>query len=189
MNNLDSVGRLAVLASFFGMLVPWSAVQAAPPTTVSRPANAVRVSQVTDVSLAKGGRLNGQLVLEDGTVQANAKIVLLSRGQVVARSQADEQGRFAINGLGGGLYEIAAPGVRRAVRLWAPGTAPPSAKPAVTLAASPLVVRGQYSPGPMVRFIEYTKYPLANPLVFAGIATTAVAIPVAIHNRNKDSGS
>lgn len=189
MNFKDVSRRLMILASCLGLLAPWSAAQAAPPEGFSRAANVGLAASVTDISLGPGGRLVGRLASEDGTAQANAPLALLSRGQIVARSQADPQGRFAVDGLGGGLYEIAAPGSRCAVRLWAPGTAPPSAKPDITLTASPLLVRGQYSPGPMVRFIEFTKYPLANPLVFAGIATTAIAVPVAIHNRNKDSGS
>lgn len=189
MNIKDGFGRLTGVIACFSMLVPWTAVVAAPPENSRRVVEATAAPSIDDVSLGQDGRLSGQLVSATHKAKAQTPVVIIRRGRVVARTQTDAQGRFAVTGLSGGLYEIEAPDARRAVRLWAPGTAPPAAQSAITLTASPLVVRGQYQPGPMVRFIEYTKYPLAHPLVFGGIVGASVAIPVAIHNRNKGSGS
>lgn len=61
-------------------------------------------------------------------------------------------------------------------RLWAANTAPAAARDSALLVVGDEQVLGQ---GGM-------KYWLANPWVVAGIVAVAVAVPVAIHNRNQD---
>src|SRR5262245_27705470 len=123
--------RLAAGLAMAGTFAPQMASAAGPlpkgaPRTRSvaaRPPMAV----VADVALQNGGILAGQVVDGQGIAQAEAQVSLLQQGEVIRTAKTDEQGRFEIGGLKGGLYQIETAQGGGTYRLWAPRTAPPSA--------------------------------------------------------------
>jgi hypothetical protein len=142
-----------------------------------------------DVALADGGVLTGQVVDAQGVALANAPVAVLSQGREVVRVAANADGAFAIGGLKGGVYEVAAPGHRGVYRMWAPRTAPPAARHGLMLVSGGDLVRGQYGygppPGPPVSgepgpFGKTMGWMSAHPYITAGIVATAIAVPIAV---------
>jgi hypothetical protein len=71
-------------------------------------------------------------------------VQLLSHGEVVASIVTDSEGRFGFRGLATGVYALHTDGVAVGYRLWAEGTAPPSAVSEVMVVSGPeMVVRNQ----------------------------------------------
>lgn len=100
-----------------------SAVVAAPQVESSP----IAAAEVADVVLHQNGLIVGQVVDESGKGRQQAKITIVSRGNMIAETTTDEQGLFAVQGLRGGEYVIATSRGATTVRAWAEGTAPPSA--------------------------------------------------------------
>ncbi|MCA9234375.1 MAG: carboxypeptidase regulatory-like domain-containing protein [Planctomycetales bacterium] len=140
----------------------------------------------SDVALAAGGELVGQLVDAQGAPLANAPVSIQSQGREVVQATTDAQGQFRITGLKGGVYEIVAPGHYQAYRFWAPRTAPPAATAGVLMVADGDLARAQYGagapcapckPGPFGTAMGWVAQ---HPLLTAGIVAAAIAIPLAI---------
>ncbi len=139
---------------------------------------------VHDVALGNGGVFTGQIVDAQNVGKAGEKVTLLYESRPLAVVPADKSGNFAFRGLRGGMYQVAAAGRVEGYRLWAPGTAPKGVPTGALLVGDGSLVRGQYYnyqyqrgllPGcPPARVL------LANPWVVAGVAATAVAVPVGI---------
>jgi hypothetical protein len=123
--------------------------------------------------------LVGQLVDAQGAPLVEAPVALLAGGKEVVRVASNEQGMFSVQGLKGGVYEVAAPGHHGVYRLWAPRTAPPSASPGVLMVSGGQVARGQYpcNTGPFSAAMGWVSQ---HPILTAGIIATAVAIPLAL---------
>lgn len=149
----------AVLASCLGMLVG-QAAQAASPI-------------IRDVALQPGGVLNGQVLNEQATAQANSKVAVVHKGKPVTVAETDKDGRFVLTGLQPGVYELHLAAGGGAYRVWAPRTAPPAAEQSVLLVQDNRVVRGLHQGAGHFGW-------LANPWVLAGIVAAAIAIPLAI---------
>ncbi len=159
------------------------------------PADAVHLSleatmpAIVDVKLAPGGILRGRIVDVRGMGVAQVDVFVRQASGKLATTKTDLRGDFAIRGLRGGVHQLAAGPVGRVLRAWAPQTAPPAAREGVLIVVGQDVVLGQRPAGSIGRFWGNTKYPLTKPFVMTGIIAAAVAIPVAINNRDKDSGS
>jgi hypothetical protein len=174
---------IAASLACLSMLLPPPVLAAAPQQIrVQRPHTHVnlRQSAVFDVALRDRGQLSGRVVIANGTAVAGVPVSLAYRGQAIAKTATDTQGRFALIGLRGGVYQINTPGATRSVRLWAPRTAPPAAQQAVTLIAQQQrIVRGQsIDAGPGL---------ITKSLVIGGVVATAVAVPLATHNHSSSS--
>jgi hypothetical protein len=130
---------------------------------------------VVDVKLQDGGVLYGQVVDSQGAPRANLPVAVLAADQQVAASKTGSDGTFAFRGLRGGVYQVTTPEGYGVCRVWAPLTAPPNAQNGVMLVAGQGLVRAQGLGG----FISH-------PWVVAAIIGTAVAVPVAIHNADRD---
>lgn len=141
-------------------------------------------SVVRDVALDANGALRGQLVDAQGTGLAQVEVVLRQGEVAVAAALTDARGVFAFPRVAAGLYSVhlapaagadgrLAPGF--ACRLWAPGSAPPSAVPAVLLVADGDAIRGGIG-----------GVSLLNPWVLGLITAAAIGIPLAM---DKKSGS
>ena len=117
-----TTGRLvrAVMVSLatLGICLPEVTFAAAPP-----PAPAV-----VDIALADGGVLHGQVVDLQGGRVANVPVSVKAQDREVARAITTAEGRFAVQGLRGGVYQVAAGEGQGVYRLWAANTAPPSAQ-------------------------------------------------------------
>jgi len=138
--------------------------------------------QTRDIVLGKDGKLCGQVVNQQGIPQLAMPVILSQGGQIIAVAQTDESGEFELAQVRGGIYQLHTAGGVGNYRLWANGTAPPSAVGQALLVHDEAVALGQFGNGKVMGF-------LTNPWVVAGIVATAVAVPVAIHNSDDDSGS
>jgi hypothetical protein len=92
------------------------------------------------------------------------------------RVATSEDGRFLFAGLSGGTYVVALRSQSTACRCWAPHTAPPAAGQQLLLIDQGDLARGQRPFGEMI----------TNPFVIGGLIVAALAIPIAIHNSDKD---
>jgi hypothetical protein len=162
----------AALVACIGMLTPVSALAEAP--VAGSPV-------VIDVALRDGGTFVGQVVDARGVSQPEQTVTLAYEGQEVVRMQTNEQGVFAAQGLQGGVYRVAtAHGVVDA-RLWAEGTAPPTAKSAAMIVSGQDVISGQ---GPGCGILSWIQ---AHPFAATAIVATAVAVPVALASNDDDN--
>lgn len=182
--------HLATVATV-GIVFPFDRLAAAAGPPSELPAERSPIASIMDMRLADGGTLNGQIVDDLGRPWPGLAVVVYREGHVVGTAATDPNGEFSIAALRGGVHEVGTPNAACLVRLWVPGTAPPSAITRLMLVSSGTTVRGQRPPGPLGRGYERLKCWLADPLVVAGIVAVAVAIPVAIHNadQDRDSGS
>lgn len=138
--------------------------------------------QTRDVVLDADGTLRGQVVNRNGVAQAAMPVVLSQRGRAVAAARTDHAGKFKLAQLRGGVYQLHTTGGVGNYRVWANRTAPPSALSQVLLTHDESVALGQHRRGGV-------KGLLTNPWVIGGVVATAIAVPVAIHNSDSDSGS
>ena len=156
------VGALAIAVAIVGMVLPQPVFAADP---------------VTGVALRPGGLLVGQVVDQQGIAKSGAPVSIRFAEHEVVRTATDQNGVFAARGLRGGLYELFTVDGMTVSRLWAPGTAPPAARPAALLISGNTAVRGQWSGGPMGDFVGWIK---AYPQATAVITANAIAIPLAL---------
>lgn len=179
MKSARIVGGVVVCLAALGVCVSGAAF-AAPPSPE-------RV--VHDVALTHGGVFAGQLVDAQNVPQAGKKVTLLAESRSLVTTMTNERGNFAFGGLQGGMYQVAAAGRVDDYRLWAPGTEPKGV-PSMALIVTPEpLVRGQYYNCQYQRGfcggLPPARMLLANPWVVAGVAATAVAVPVGIAAADK----
>ena len=167
--KLYSLNSAAGALSCLSMLLSPTAMAATPLTASS------------DVALGDGGVLVGQVVDTQGAAVAMARVTLADHQQEIAQARADQEGRFSVPGLRGGVYRVSFRGQDSIYRLWAPNTAPPAAQTGVTLVVGDDVVRGQYgtSPGP---FASMAQWVADHPLITASAISAAIAIPIALND-------
>ncbi len=170
--KLNSLKFAAAALSCLGMLLSPMAMAAAPLAAPSPTAP-------SDVALGDGGVLVGQVVDAQGVAVAMAKVTLADHKQEIAQVRADQEGKFSVPGLRGGVYRISSRGQDAMYRLWAPHTAPPVAQQGVILVVGDDVIRGQYgtSPGP---FASIAQWVADHPLITAAAIGAAIAIPIAL---------
>lgn len=142
-----------------------------------------------DVELHSEGLLVGQLVSANGSPAKESKVTVILPDGREAVAKTNAEGGFAFRGIRGAAT-IKSDKALAMVRVWAPGSAPPSATPALLLVEENGVARGQYYPGNGVQnAFTKSKMLMANPLFVAGLVGTAVAIPVALANDDDDPAS
>lgn len=177
---------LSLVATLLTVAQPTITLADAPATTRDSRGASLTRQTFADVELRPGGVLVGQVVSESGIGIAGAKVTLTD-GQRPRQAKTDPMGWFQISSLRGGAYQFQADGQTQLLRLWSPGTAPPVASQGVLVTPPSDVFRGQRVLSPNTnQFFRVAKQRLADPLVVTGVALTAVAIPVAIHNSDDD---
>ncbi len=149
-----------------GLMAP-PAVLAAQPSPAPAAAAAYQKSAIVDVALLEGGRLQGQVVDAQGAPIAATPVAVRFEGRDVATATTNAQGYFAVAGLHGGTFEVAAAGSQGVYRLWSPNTAPPSSNAGVLVVAGQEVTRGQL-------FGNWTGPRLLMAGVMGGIVTAGV---------------
>lgn len=165
-------GGIAVLVC--SSMLTAQLAQAASPSvlTSTRQAESPRVG-IRDVALGESGVFHGQVVDVQGQASAATPVLMSRQGEMVARTETDEQGRFAVRGLTGGIYEVQTPVSNSVYRVWSPGTAPPAAISEAVIVPDQDIVRGQ---GRGRQALSW----LANPWVLAALVAAAIAIPLAL---------
>jgi hypothetical protein len=132
--------------------------------------------QIQDVSLQDHGVFSGTVLDKSGAPRASVPVAVSRQSQVVARTETDASGRFTVQGLTGGVYEVRTPVGSGVYRLWAPRTAPPAAHSIATVTSDQAVVRAQMGLQNGGSALSW----LANPWVLAGVVAAAIAIPLAL---------
>ncbi len=111
---------------------------------VSPARNAAR-QPITDVSLERGCVLRGVLVDEHGRPLVKSAVIIRQGRRVFSRTVTGLKGEFLFKGLRGGVYQIASVRGQGAFRVWAPGTAPKTARRQALIVSRTQVVRGQFA--------------------------------------------
>lgn len=164
-------------AALIAMLVPQMVYAANPSAAAAGQAAAVETSMaVQDVALQAGGVLQGQVLDVQGRPVTATAVTVIQQGQVVRQTHSDENGKFTVAGLKGGLYQVATAQGGAVYRLWTAEAAPPAAKSGVLIVSGDSVVRGGMN-GHSSPFGF-----LGNPWVLGAIVAAAIAIPLALHD-------
>ena len=171
--------RAAVGVAALGLLAPPTQLSAAEPPATERPMPTAAVAVISDVALTSGGVFSGQVVDAQGQPQAGSSVRVCQQQQVVAAATTDQHGQFSIRGLQGGVYQVVAGQEINLYRMWAPDTAPPGARQSVLLVTAGQVVRGQ----------GRLRYWLTSPWVLSIGLAAAIAVPIALSNREKPDTS
>jgi hypothetical protein len=174
------LASLAVLGSCFPTSV--SPAAGVSPTTGTEAAASKTVALMSDIALAPGGLLVGQVLDEKMQPVSGAKIAIQSDGRTAASTVTDADGVFAVAGLRGGVHQVVTDKGSQNCRFWAPGTAPPRAVANLRFVpGQDHVVRGQWGP-PSSSWKDLA----TNPWVITGFVATAIAVPVVLHNIDDD---
>jgi hypothetical protein len=171
------VDRMFVAAGCVGLLMPPQSVLAGKGRGPWQVATPVTRRGIDDVALTEGGTLRGLVTNERGSPVGGASVVISHGGREAAQTQSDATGRFVVRGLRGGVHQLATTGGSRLMRLWAAGSAPPSAGDSAQLVAAECVVRGQST----------TRHRFSSDAVLLGaIVAVGAAIPLIIHGNRSD---
>ena len=163
-----------MVATCTGMLSAQLAQAAGNPAVTPVAQAAAARPKVQDVALQDRGVFSGAVVDQNGAARGSVPVTISKQGEVVAQTETDAAGRFSVQGLTGGVYEVKTPVGSGVYRLWAPRTAPPAAQ-SVAMVMPDNVVRAQLGLNNGSAFGW-----LANPWVLAGVVAAAIAIPLAL---------
>ncbi len=180
-----------LLSSQFLSVAQSSEPPSEPPSQpVTTSDEAIEMSELVpmiDVELGDRGTMNGLLTDRRGEPVGDMAVALRTAQGIVVPTTTNASGQFAYRGLVGGLYQLETEKSSTMCRVWAPGTAPPESPTSVLLVRSDDVAAGQWSPpGQTNNVVRGFKRVMANPIKASLIVGAAIAIPVAIHNANKD---
>ncbi len=128
--KFQAIGKFAASAACVAMALPLPAFAVAPTAPATN-----------DVALRAGGLLVGQVLDQQGVAKAGTPVSVQFAGKEVVNTTSDANGVFAAKGLRGGQYQLVTPQGGSVCRLWAPDTAPPSARPAALVISGNEVVR------------------------------------------------
>jgi len=128
-----SLSLLVPQLSYASGLRPESKIQLAPSA----------VAPVIDVALGEQGILQGRVSDTAGAVRGAVEVDIRRGTESLVVVTTDGNGRFVVQGMEAGVYQIATDGGGGIVRVWAPGTAPPAAARGVDLRTDAGVIRGQ----------------------------------------------
>ena len=174
MRIVRGIRSCMVTSAVIGMLLPVQSLRGGELPTAGQFA-------VTDVSLQDGGRLSGEVHDATGKPASDADVLLVHResGQHY-QTVTDQAGRFSIGALKAGLYQLDTSSASLLCRCWAPKTAPPAATQELLVVAGDHVERGQR---PLAEAI------FSTPTLLCLMIVAAIAIPIAVHNSNRDDAS
>ena len=130
------VPRTVLLLACLAIILPQAAIAEAP-------AAPWQAHKTMDVVLFHGGLLFGQVLNPQGQPKAGAVVLIRQRHRDVTQVRTDDQGRFAVRGLSGGVYELVTADTSRQIRAWSKTTSPPAASQVALLIVTGTTVRGQ----------------------------------------------
>ncbi len=179
MNHRSWLNTALVLLSCAGNVVsPSGAISGEPALPPPRKSSSDKLTCGADVVLTEEGVLRGILVRPDGQPLAGVPVCVRGAGRFLAEVKTRQYGRFRITGLQGGVYQVHTGTASQTLRLWAPGTAPPSATALLHLVSDNTVVRGQGD-----RRIGLS----SDAILLGAVVAAGVTVPILISNRRSDS--
>ena len=125
-----------------GLIVPQTVsagLLPTPKTARAKPA----APKIPDIALTKDGILRGVIVDRQAGPVAGERVVIRQGRRVVAQTTTDRLGEFRVPKFRSGTYQIQSGKVTRQIRVWAPGTAPKSARKMALLVNGGTVTRAQ----------------------------------------------
>jgi hypothetical protein len=144
-------------------------------------------SLVADVAMTADGRLVGQVVDAQGAPLAETLVFVRSQDRELVRVATDQNGLFAVKGLPAGIYQFVAAEGLGSYRVWTSEMAPPGAGQGALIVAGQDLVRGNLLPGGLgCNGMGCIQGLLCNPWFMAATVAASVAVPVAIHNGERD---
>jgi hypothetical protein len=173
MKTVKFLQRSLVMLASLGMLIPQICYGVESAQNRAAGADGQPAIEVTDVALASGGVLRGQVIDTQGTPVASTRVVIGQRGEPLSVTQTNAQGEFAFSGLKGGVYQMATSTNGGVYRLWATGTAPPVAQADALMVHGDKVVRGQRR-GCCGYLIDL----MSNPWFCGALVATAITVPL-----------
>lgn len=141
MKNFSLVQGAAVALATLGLMIPAPSLQAAQGS--QKVAVQSTNASILDIGLEQGV-FAGRVVDHTGTPAKNAEVVVRQGSHEVAKTTTDANGRFAVKGLRGGVYEIASGKTVGTYRVWQSEVAPPAAKEQALLVLGENGTRGQF---------------------------------------------
>ena len=156
--------RVVVSISCLGLLLPPSVVAAAehPPAVMAE-----KTHRIVDVALDDQGAFRGHVVDRQGHAISAARVVLMQEDRHIVSTETNADGNFAVVGMRGGVYLVAAANGMAICRVWAPGTAPPPAKQGILIASDDGAVRGQYTRLDALQEPDHTSPPVSRPVGYS----------------------
>lgn len=200
MKVLDQLRFAAAAVACVGMLSPAATFGATPD---SRAASARGGATIQDVALDADDTLAGQLVDPQGQAISRAAVVI-QQGDHGRQLVTDEEGRFAVAGLRGGVYQVQTATTSGTYRCWTHSAAPPTATRSILLVDQQAsLLRGQCADGACSQPVPgyagncsgqvcgqggyYGGAPqggllrvLSNPWVIGSAVALAIALPLAL---------
>ena len=171
----------AVALAMVGIVFPQTRILAEQKPSSAPEVKVVAENSILDVSLGKSGAFNGRTVDHTGAPVKGAKVVLKQGKAEVGQSVTDGEGRFAVQNLKSGVYQVSCGATEGTYRLWAQQSAPPAAKSQGLLVLGENGARGQYGAccddgsGMML---------CAAGAIIAGIAIAALVIAINANNKS-----
>lgn len=159
----------SVIAVFVGLHLSVSPLAALQPD-ISKP---VALPQVVDVALTARAELRGEIRGSEAQPRPHASVELWRADQKVRVARSDAAGRFRFGDVAGGVYQLRSGDSVVVCRVWTASVAPPRAAGELLLVARNTTVRGQQPLNEVFCF---------NPFVMGTIISSAVAIPIAVHD-------
>ncbi len=169
----------AVTLASVNLILPLHQVQAAGQEAVPprRPTTSNSRVVTHDVALDGARQLHGQLVDRQGNPLANRIVWAAQANAAPLQTVTDEQGRFAVPGVRGGICQLQSGGSVTLCRCWANNTAPPAAVQELLVVSDGQTQRGQKPIGEL----------LSGPVVIGLIIAAAIIIPIAVHNSQRSA--
>jgi hypothetical protein len=141
MTQMSLLKNAVIALAAIGVVAPAPMVRAA----TAPAAKVVRTdASVLDIGLTKDGVFAGRVVDHTGTPVDKADVAIRQGQVVVAHATTDSQGRFAVKGIKGGVYEVASGQTVGTYRVWNETVAPPAAKEQALLVLGQNGTRGGF---------------------------------------------
>jgi hypothetical protein len=126
--------------------------------------------KIKDVVLHRAGTMVGTLFDASQRPISDQQVVIRQGDRIIATTVTQQDGRFVVAGLRGGVYQIRAGNHLSTIRAWADQSAPPTALQSAQLISNNQVVRGNLEwEGGGVGWVEATAIAL-------GVAGTTIGI-------------
>ena len=176
--NLSRIARYAALMlATLNWVLPVSQIQALESPARQRPSvSRSQAVYVNDIALGKGGQLSGYVLDRQGQPAEAFRLKVVQSGRPDVEVVTDKQGRFQVDGMRGGPFQVRAGENTYLCRGWVHGTAPPKARNQLLVVAGGAVERGQRPIGELV-----------DPVMLGLIVAAAIAIPIAVSNSKNSS--
>lgn len=170
---------LAMLLATLNWVLPVSQVHAfEPPNPQQLTTPRTKAVYVNDIAFGTGGQLRGYVFNRQGQPSDAFRLKVTQNGRPATEVVTDKQGRFQVDGMRGGMFQVAAGKQTYMCRGWVAGTAPPKARTDLLVVPDGVVERGQRPIGDLF---------FADPVMVGLVVAAAIAIPIAVSNSKDDA--